>query len=77
MKIIWPWVFGIAICLILILFIFTGASDRQSYWVARAVVPRAIDVSRTEDLTLVRFPCGKRAGSIREANECGFYVWKK
>jgi hypothetical protein len=73
----WPWIFGIAIGLILILFIFAGASDRQSYWIARATVPRAIEVSRTEDLTLVRFPCGKRAGSIKEANECGFYVWKR
>jgi hypothetical protein len=34
-------------------------------------------VTRAEDLTLVRFPCGMRAGSIKTANECGFYVWKK
>jgi hypothetical protein len=73
----WPWIFGIAMGLIVIALLFAGASDRQSYWVARGTVPRAIEVTRAEDITVVRFPCGMRAGSIREANECGFYVWKK
>jgi hypothetical protein len=73
----WPWIFGIAMGLIVIALLFAGASDRQSYWVARGTVPRAIEVTRAEDITVLRFPCGMRAGSIREANECGFYVWKK
>jgi hypothetical protein len=77
MKNAWPWIFGIAFGLIIIAFLFSGGSDRQAYWVARATVPRAVEVTRAEDLTLVRFPCGMRAGSIKEANECGFYVWKK
>lgn len=73
----WPWIFGIALSLIIIAFMLAGSSNRQDYWVARGVVPRAIQVTRAEDVTLVRFPCGMRAGSIAEANECGFYVWKK
>lgn len=77
MKSAWPWIFGIAIGLIIVALLFAGISDRQSYWVARGTVPRAIQVTRAEDITLVRFPCGMRAGSIKAANECGFYVWKK
>jgi hypothetical protein len=77
MKDVWPWVFGIAISLILILFVFSHASNQQAYWMARAVAPRAIEVQRTDELTVVRFPCGMRSGSIKEAKECGFYVWKK
>ncbi len=77
MKNIWPWIFGIVIGMFLATMLFTGISNRQSYWVARGTVPRAVQVTRAEDLTLVRFPCGMRAGSIKTANECGFYVWKK
>jgi hypothetical protein len=77
MKNIWPWIFGIVIGIFLATMLFTGISNRQSYWVARGTVPRAVQVTRAEDLTLVRFPCGMRAGSIKTANECGFYVWKK
>jgi len=77
MKKVWPWIFGIAIGLFIIALLFAGSSNRQDYWVARAVVPRAIQVTRAEDITLIRFPCGMRTGSIRTANECGFYVWKK
>jgi hypothetical protein len=77
MKTVWPWIFGIAVGLIIATMLFAGASNRRSYWVARGSVPRAIQVTRAEDITLVRFPCGMRAGSIKTANECGFYVWKK
>lgn len=77
MKKVWPWILGIAVGLIILALLFAGSSDRQDYWVARGTVPRAIQVTRTEDITLVRFPCGMRAGSIKEANSCGFYVWKK
>lgn len=77
MKTVWPWIFGIAVGLIIATLLFAGISNRQSYWVARGTVPRAIQVTRAEDLTLVRFPCSLRAGSIKTANECGFYVWKK
>ena len=77
MKDAWPWVLGIVVGLIIFAFLIAGASDRQAYWVARGTVPRAIEVTRAEDITVVRFPCGMRAGSIQEANECGFYVWKK
>jgi hypothetical protein len=77
MKKAWPWIFGIAVGLIIIILLFAGSSDRQAYWIARGGVPRAIQVTRAENITLVRFPCGMRAGSIKMANECGFYVWKK
>ena len=77
MKNAWPWIIGIVVGLLIVALLFAGMSNRQSYWVARGSVPRAIQVTHTEDLTLVRFPCGMHLGSIREANECGFYVWKK
>ncbi|MBP1701601.1 MAG: hypothetical protein H6Q38_708 [Chloroflexi bacterium] len=77
MNKVWPWVAGVVVGLLIIGLLFAASSDRQSYWVARGTVPRAIQVTRVEDITLVRFPCGMRAGSIRTANECGFYVWKK
>jgi hypothetical protein len=77
MNKIWPWIAGIVVGLMIIGLLFAASSDRQAYWVARGAVPRAIQVTRAEDITVVRFPCGMRAGSIREANECGFYVWKK
>jgi hypothetical protein len=77
MNKVWPWIIGIAIGLIIIAMLFVGISNRQSYWVAKGTVPRVVQVVRTENITLVRFPCGMRAGSIKKANECGFYVWKK
>ena len=77
MNKVWLWVIGIAVALIIIALLFFGSSDRNDYWVARGTVPRAIQVTSAEDLTLVRFPCGARAGSIATAQECGFYVWKK
>jgi hypothetical protein len=77
MKKYWPWIVGIAVGLLIIAMLFSGISDRQAYWIARGSVPRAIQVTRAEDLTLIRFPCGMRTGSIQTANECGFYVWKK
>jgi hypothetical protein len=77
MKKYWPWIVGIAVGLLIVAMLFSGISDRQAYWIARGTVPRAIQVTRAEDLTLVRFPCGMRTGSIQTANGCGFYVWKK
>jgi hypothetical protein len=77
MKKIWPWIVGIIVGLMIIALLFSGPSNRQDYWAARAVVARAVDVTRTEDVTLIRFPCGMRTGSILTANQCGFYVWKK
>ena len=77
MKKYWPWIIGIAVGLLIIALLFSGISNRQDYWVARGTAPRAIQVTRAEDLTLVRFPCGMRTGSIQTANECGFYVWKR
>jgi hypothetical protein len=77
MKNAWPWIFGIAVGLIIVTMLFAGISNRQSYWIARGTVPRAVQVTRAENITLIRFPCGMRSGSIATANECGFYVWKK
>jgi hypothetical protein len=77
MKKYWPWIVGIAVGLLIVAMLFSGISDRQAYWIARGSVPRAIQVTRAEDLTMIRFPCGMRTGSIQTANECGFYVWKK
>jgi hypothetical protein len=77
MNRVWPWIAGIVIGLLIIGLLFAASSNQQAYWVARGTVPRAIQVTRAEDITVVRFPCGMRSGSIREANECGFYVWKK
>jgi hypothetical protein len=77
MNKVWPWIAGIVIGLLIIGLLFAASSNRQAYWVARGTVPRAIQVTRVEDITLVRFPCGAHAGSIRTADQCGFYVWKK
>jgi hypothetical protein len=77
MNKVWPWVAGIGVSLIILALLFSGSSNQQDYWVARGTVPRAIEVTRADDITLVRFPCGMRTGSIRTANACGFYVWKK
>jgi hypothetical protein len=77
MKKYWPWIAGIVVGLIIIALLFSGSPNRQAYWIARGTVPRAIQVTHVEDITLVRFPCGMRTGSIRDANICGFYVWKK
>jgi hypothetical protein len=77
MNKVWPWIIGIAVGLILIAMLIAGMSNRQSYWVAKGTVPRAIQVVRAENITVVRFPCGMRTESIKKANECGFYVWKK
>ena len=77
MKKVWPWIVGIAIGVIIIALVFAGRSNRQDYWVARAVVPRAIQMTHADTKTMIRFPCKMRSGSIETANECGFYVWKK
>jgi len=58
MKKAWPWIIGILVALIIVAFLVAGASDKHSYWVARGVVAKAIQVTRTENITLVRFPCG-------------------
>jgi hypothetical protein len=77
MNKVWAWIAGIVLGLIIIALLFAGSSNQQAYWIARGTAPRAIQVTRAEDITLVRFPCGMRSGSIATANECGFYVWKK
>jgi hypothetical protein len=77
MNKVWPWIIGIALGLVIIALLFFGASNRQSYWVAKGTVPRVVQVVHAENITLVRFPCGMRAQSIQKAKECGFYVWKK
>jgi hypothetical protein len=77
MKKIWPWIVGICVGLLIIGLLFAASSDKHDYWVARGTTPKAIQITRAEDITLVRFPCGMRTGSIQTVNECGFYVWKK
>jgi hypothetical protein len=73
----WPWIVGIAVSLIIIALLFAGSSNQQAYWIARGTTPRAIQVTHAENITMVRFPCGMRSGSIATSHECGFYVWKK
>jgi hypothetical protein len=73
----WSWILGILVALVILSFIAVGRSDLQSYWVARGTVPRPIQVTHAENITMIRFPCGMRAGSLLTAKECGFYVWKK
>jgi cell division protein FtsW (lipid II flippase) len=77
MNKVWPWIAGIVVCMLLIALLFVGTSNKADYWVARGVVARAIQVTEAENITLIRFPCGMREGSILTAKECGFYVWKK
>jgi len=77
MNKVWLWVSGILVVLLIIGLLFAASSNRQAYWTARGSVPRAIQVTRAENITLVRFPCGMRTGTIAESKECGFYVWKK
>ena len=77
MSKVWPWIIGIAVGLIVIAILFVGMSNRQSYWVAKGTIPRVVQVVRTENITLVRFPCGMRTESIKKANQCGLYVWKR
>lgn len=73
----WRWIFAIVVGLALIALLLGGASDRQSYWIARGTVVRPVQVTQVEDLTMVRYPCREREGSIKTAGVCGFYVWKK
>jgi hypothetical protein len=73
----WRWIIGIVVGLIIIAFLFSAISDRQAYWIARGTVPRPIQVTHADNITMIRFPCGMRAGSLLTAKECGFYVWKK
>ena len=77
MRTVWPWIFGIAVGLILITMVFAVRSDRQDYWVARGTVLRPTQPAQVEEITLIRFPCREREGSIGTAKVCGFYVWKK
>jgi hypothetical protein len=77
MSKVWAWIIGITVGLIVSAMLFFGYSNRQSYWVAKGTVPRAIQVVRTENTALVRFPCGMRTESIKKANQCGLYVWKR
>jgi len=42
MKEIWPWIFGIALGLIIIAMLGFGRSDRMSYWVARKAIDRPV-----------------------------------
>jgi hypothetical protein len=73
----WPWIVGILVGLMIAALLFAGYSNRQAYWVARGTTPRAIQVTRAENITVIRFPCGMRTGSIATEKECGFYVWKR
>jgi hypothetical protein len=78
MKSVWPWIFGIAVGLIILALLFGGGSDRQEYWVARGTVPRAIQELQVEGVAaVVRFPCHIHEESIETAGSCAFYVWKK
>ena len=77
MKSVWPWVIGIAVGLMILALLAFGSSDRQDYWVARGTVARPVQVTHVEDLTLIRFPCGDREGTIESAGGCSFYVWKR
>ena len=77
MKKIWPWIVGTVVVLMIIALLFSGSSNHQDYWVARGSVPKAMLVTHADNITLVRFPCGMRTGSIQAFTECGFYVWKK
>jgi hypothetical protein len=77
MSKVWPWIIGVGIGLIVIAMLFTAVENRHSYWVARGTVPRAIQVVRIDNMTLVRFPCGMRTESISTAKACGYLVWKK
>ena len=77
MKSAWPWVFGIAAGLLIIALLFGGRSDQQTYWIARGTVVRPVQVTQVEDVTMIRYHCRGREGSIKTAEVCGFYVWKK
>ena len=77
MKTAWPWIFGIAVGLLVITLLLGGRSERSDYWIARGSVPRAVQVKLAEDIAFIRFPCGDREGSIQNTGACGFYVWKK
>jgi len=77
MNKVWPWIFGIAFALFIIALLLYGRAERQAYWVARGTVPRPVVVAQVEDLTMIRFPCRVREGTIETAKACGFYVWKK
>lgn len=39
---VWPWIFGIAIGLFLGILLAYGASNRESYWVARGPMARRV-----------------------------------
>jgi len=46
MKKIWPWIFGVAIVLILSAWLLAGRSDRQAYRIARGAVEQRVEMSQ-------------------------------
>lgn len=73
----WRWIIGIVVGLALFGLLLAGASDRQAYLVARGGVLRPVVVAQVENVTLVRYPCTTRVGTINTSSVCGFYVWKR
>jgi hypothetical protein len=72
MKKVWPWIFGIAVGLIIITLLVYTRSNHNAYWSARDAYLRQIQqVHQT-----LRFP-----GSINFATQTptppGLYDWKK
>jgi hypothetical protein len=76
MKKVWPWIFGIAVALIIVGLLFSVRSDPQAYSIARWAVVRP-QAPQTQAVGLIRIPCTPRSGPVATAKACGFYVWKK
>ena len=50
----WPWIFGLAIGLIIVILLAYGASNRHSYWVARGPLStRAVIVQPASEQIIV------------------------
>ena len=77
MKNVWPWIFGIAVGLIVIALVFGARSDRKTYWVARGTVARPVLITQAGEVTKIQFPCHVPGTSITTDQACAFYVWKK
>jgi hypothetical protein len=73
----WPWIFGIAVVLIIIGLVFFARSDPQAYSIARGAVIRPAQPTQVQAVGLIRIPCRQRSGPVDTAKACGFYVWKK
>ncbi len=46
MKKVWPWIIGVVVGVVIVVWFFVGRSERQAYWTARRAVHARVDTSQ-------------------------------